>query len=187
MNSMEKRRLLVKYFRLSHDVGLNTLMGGNMSVRIKDIILITPSNFSKLELSEDDVVEINMSGEVVQGNRKPSSEWRMHVEIYKRTKYDVVFHAHPPNVLALSNSGIELDKSFSELKSYSRGVGMVPYIEPGTQELANEVAKRIEEGNDLVILEKHGAVAVGSTIEEAFNKMEVLDMVAYVTLNTIKK
>jgi len=95
MNSVENRRLLVKYFKLSHDVGLNTLMGGNMSVRINDIILITPSNFSKLELREDDVIEININGEVVRGNRKPSSEWRMHVEIYKRTKYNVVFTLIP--------------------------------------------------------------------------------------------
>lgn len=184
MDDWDSSESIVKYFKLSHEMGLNTLMGGNASIRVGNRVLITPTNMPKTELDEEDLVEIDIDGNVIRGNKKPSTEWRMHVEIYKATDYGAVFHAHPPNVLAMSSAGIMLDRSFSELKSYAHGIAVVPYIEPGTQELAVEVAKAIAEGNDLVILEKHGAVAVAQTIPEAFNKMEVLEMVAYVTLHS---
>ncbi len=181
---MEQRRALIKYFKLSHEVGLNTLMGGNASIRIGSRVLITPTNAPKAELTEEDLVEIDLEGNATSSSKRPSSEWRMHVAIYKSTIYGAVFHAHPPNVLAIMNAGISLDESFSELKSYAHGVAVVPYIEPGTQELADRVAEAMAGGADLVMLEKHGAVAAAASIQEAFNKMEVLEMVAYVTLST---
>ncbi len=148
-------------------------------------VLITPTNAPKTELTEEDLVEIDLDGNAILGNKRPSSEWRMHVMIYKSTSYGAVFHAHPPNVLTIMNAGIPLDESFSELKSYAHGVAVVPYIEPGTQELADKVAEAMARGGaDLVMLEKHGAVAAAASIQEAFNKMEVLEMIAYVTLSS---
>jgi L-fuculose-phosphate aldolase len=123
---------------------------------------------------------MRLDGTVVSGG-KPSSEWRMHVSIY-RVRDDVKFilHTHPPNILALTQAGYKIDLSLSEATSYIGEVAEVPYLK-----LADAVSRALSRGNvTAVILRNHGLVTVGSTPYEALNRAEVLEDLAYITLMT---
>lgn len=183
---MNIRDELVRYFIESYNRGLNTLVGGNASVRINDSILITPSGVPKTELTSSDIVKLSLNGDVLEGNRKPSSEWRMHLAIYRVSDYTAIMHAHASSIIMLYLAGLRLDINLiSEAKSYIHKVDEVEYIEPGTWELANEVALRVKNGADLVILKNHGVVAMGHSLAEALNKIEVAEETAKIMLNLL--
>ncbi|ABW02520.1 class II aldolase/adducin family protein [Caldivirga maquilingensis] len=187
---MDPRDQLIRYFIETYNKGLNTLMGGNASIRIGDSVLITPSGVPKSELTINDIVELSINGNVIEGNRKPSSEWRMHLSIYRVSDYKAVIHAHAPSIITLYLAGLSLDLSVvSEAKSYIRKISDVEFIKPGTQELADEVSMRIKDGADLIVLKNHGVVAVGYSLPEALNKIEVAEDTAkmLLTLRLINK
>ncbi len=181
----ELRRLLAEVFRWTYLKGLSTTIGGNASVRLdEETILITPSGMPKHMIRPVHIVKMKLDG-TVQGSGKPSSEWRMHVEIYK-TRDDVraVLHVHAPHVLALYESGYKLDIDVVEVKAYlGPTIPEVGYLKPGSQELAEAVARALRPRNVYaVVLRKHGIVTVGANILEALNRAEILDQAAYITI-----
>ncbi len=186
MNEASLRRVLVEIFRLAYVRRLVDLFGGNASARLSDDeVLITPTSMPKILIKPQSIVKMRLDGTVVSGG-KPSSEWRMHVSIY-RVRDDVKFilHTHPPNILALTQAGYRIDLSLSEATSYIGEVAEVPYLKPGSAELADAVGRALSRGNvTAVILRNHGLVTVGSTPYEALNRAEVLEDLAYITLMT---
>lgn len=171
----------LRYVKLLYDRGHITLLSGNVSMRDGDYVLITPTSRPKPFLTEEDLVWIDLEGTVVKGRHKPTSEWRLHVEVYKR-RPDVgaVVHTHDvlPTVLAR-----RIDVSaLSEAEAYiGSGVAVVPYIKPGTPELAQAAASALSDSN-VAVLERHGVVAVGRDLAEAVNRVEVLVDLAKATL-----
>ncbi len=181
----ELRRMLAEVFRWTYLKNLTTTLGGNASARLnEDTILITPSGMPKHMIRPANIVKMKLDG-TVQGPGKPSSEWRMHVEIYK-TRDDVkaVLHVHAPHILALYEAGYRIDVDMVELKVYvGPTIPEVGYLAPGSQELAEAVARALRPRNVYaVILRKHGIVTVGSNILEALNRAEILDQAAYITI-----
>ncbi len=175
---------MVEVFRLAYLRGLTDLMGGNVSARLGgDEILITPTSTPKTLIKPNSLVKMRLDGTVLSGGR-PSSEWRMHLGIYRvRDDVRVVLHTHPPNVIALSQLGLKPDFSLTEAASYLGEVAEVPLLKPGSEELAEAVARAIRpRGVTAVILKGHGLVTVGSTPHEALNRAEVLEDLAYITL-----
>ena len=184
MNEASLRRIIVEIFRLAYARRLVDLFGGNASARLgNDEVLITPTSVPKILIKPQSIVKIRLDGTVISGGT-PSSEWRMHVGIY-RVRDDVrfVLHTHPPNILALTKAGLKIDLSLSEAVSYIGEVAEVPYLKPGSSELADAVSKALSRRNvTAVILRNHGLVTVGSTPYEALNRAEVLENLAYITL-----
>ncbi|ADN51386.1 class II aldolase/adducin family protein [Vulcanisaeta distributa] len=184
MNEASLRRIIVEIFRLAYARRLVDLLGGNASARLGgDEVLITPTSMPKTLIKPQSIVKIKLDGTIVSGGN-PSSEWRMHVGIY-RVRDDVKFilHTHPPNILALTRAGLKVDLSFSEAISYVGEIAEVPYLKPGSAELADAVARAVSKKNiTAVILRNHGLVTVGSTPYEALNRAEVLENLAYITL-----
>ncbi len=178
------RELIAEIFRLAYTRRLVDLLGGNASARLSgDEVLITPTSTPKVIIKPQNIVKIRLDGTVVSGG-KPSSEWRMHVAIY-RVRDDVrfVLHTHPPNILALTRAGLKIDMSLSEAISYVGEVIDVPFLRPGSNELAEAVSRALSRKNvTAVILRNHGLVTVGVTPYEAFNRAEVLEDLAYITL-----
>jgi len=186
MNEASLRRTLVEIFKLAYVRKLVDLLGGNVSARLGgDEILITPTSTPKVLIKPQSIVKIRLDGTVISGG-KPSSEWRMHVGIYRvRSDVKFVLHTHPPNILALTQAGLKVDLSLSEAISYIGEVAEVPYLKPGSAELAEAVSRAMsKEGVTAVILKNHGLVTIGSTPYEALNRAEVLDDLAYITLMT---
>ncbi|MGD0589596.1 MAG: class II aldolase/adducin family protein [Bacteroidota bacterium] len=155
---------------------------GNISMRIDaKSILITPTGISKGFMKVSDLVLVDMSGRVIGGKKKPSSELFMHLQIYKERK-DVhsVCHLHPPYATGFSVAGIPLDQDV--LSEAVIALGKVPLVEygtPGSEELYCKLLFHLRD-SDGFLLANHGALTVGKDIFDAYNRMETLEHVAQI-------
>lgn len=150
--------------------------GGNISIRENDNLLITPSGMNKSFLKEDDLIIVNMNGEVLEGNGKPSTEILMHFEIYKkREDVKAIIHSHPSYSVAICISDIEImNELLPETIIYLGKIGFAKYIKPGTLDLAKSVAESLTDG-DASFMENHGVVVVGKNLIDAYSKIELLE------------
>ncbi|GAB6933969.1 class II aldolase/adducin family protein [Calditerricola satsumensis] len=179
---MDKRlaRQVVEIGRALYDKGLVAGAEGNISVRLSaDTILITPSGKNKGALTEDDLVVVDLSGNVLAGKHRVSSEYRLHAVIYReRDDVGAVVHAHPPTATAFTVAGLSMmDPVLPEIVVTLGGVPTVPFAVPGTDALAEAVRPYLADF-DALLLENHGAVTMGPDLERAHQKMESLEMAA---------
>jgi len=156
---------------------------GNISVKIdSDRLLTTPTGESLGFMQPDDLVLCDLKGQVLQGERQPSSELLMHLEVYRlRPEVEAVVHAHPPVATAFSVAGIELSGCvLPESVVVLGAVPIAPYATPWTAEVP-EGLRPIIPKCDAVLLQNHGAVTWAEGLEAAYFKMETLEMTATVT------
>jgi L-fuculose-phosphate aldolase len=155
---------------------MNAALGGNVSIRMGDEIAITPAGINKGFMTEDDVVVVDMDGTKLRGNGKPSSEGKMHYEIYKlRSDVQAIIHAHPPFAVAFALAHHDLpDDILPEATILLGHVPCLPYMTPSTIELAREVAQGLAHRN-AAFMANHGAITIGADLEEAYNRMELLE------------
>ncbi len=180
----EAAEAVVDVLRLLYQRGLVQVRGGNVSYLAGDgNVYITPTGVPRHRLTWRDAAVMTLDGRVLAG--RPSSEWRMHLAIY-RTLGGVrsVVHAHPRSVLAAAEAGLRLDPSIFTEASISLGcVAEVPRIKPGTQELADAVARALaSSGCRAAVLKGHGAVTVAEDPYRALDAMEALEDLAWITL-----
>jgi len=179
------RERLVKVGREICDHGFVPGTVGNISARIPntDTILIKPSGVSMGALKPKDLAISDLQGKQIQGELNLSVETPMHTTIY-RTRDDVqgVVHSHAPTATAFGVAGIEIIPTLVEMFLFiPNGVPIVPFEFPGTRELAEAVQKKIKDF-DAVILENHGIVTVGSSIEDACSLNILLEECAKIQL-----
>jgi len=179
---------IINVMKNLHRRNLISALSGNVSVRVPrtNYIWITPSGLHKAELKRDDLVKMDLNGNIVEGHHKPSTEWRFHVAIYRaRPDIQAIIHSHNPTVLILDSLDIRLDPSLLiEARYYIKGIAYVPEAEPGSEELAKYVAESVSTGINAVILRKHGVVALGKNIYEAETIAETLEDLAQFQLYT---
>ena len=143
---------------------------GNISKRIKsangDIIAITPTLKSLADLKEEEIVLVDLDGNILTKGT-PSSEVNMHLEIYKkRDDVNAIVHTHSPYAtgFAFSNKRIKRLEGFGEIKN-----PYLPYVEyekPGSKNLALSVSENIG-NNDVLVLKNHGVICVSENLKEA--------------------
>ncbi len=153
--------------------------GGNISVKEKELLLITPTGINKGLIKQEDLLVVDFNGKVIEGKGKPSTEILMHYEIYKkRNDITAIIHSHPPYCVALALSGILLpDNILPETTIHLGKISFVPYVTPGTIELAKEVSNGFEQG-DVVFMGNHGVTVVGKNLPDAYNKIELVEETA---------
>jgi len=184
---METATKLVEIAKRLYDKNMNAALGGNVSIRLGDEIAITPAGINKGFMTKDDVVIVDMEGNRLRGNGTPSSEGKMHYEIYKaRPDVNAIIHAHPPFAVGFALAHRELpDDILPEATIHLGHVPCLPYVTPSTIELAREVAQGLAH-RDAAFMANHGAIVVGRDLEEAYNRMELLEQicmsVVYATL-----
>lgn len=164
---------------------LTTASGGNVSMRVQDKILITPSQIDKATIITEKIGILTLEGKNLTSRLKQSMESGMHLAIYhKRPDVRAVVHAHP--VFATS-FGISRKKINTSLAGEARAMvgepARAPYALMGTDNLATAVAKAFENTN-VVLMENHGVITVGETLFQAYDRMEVLEACAKMTLIT---
>lgn len=155
---------------------------GNISARInEEQVLITPTGISKGFMQPDDFVIIDMAGKKIAGNKKPSSEYRLHLKIYReRPDVHSVCHAHPPYVTAFAVSGINFD--FSILPEVIIALGEIPlvkYAPPGSATLLENLKPFLKDCTAFV-LQNHGAMTIGKDVQSAHYRMETLEHFAHI-------
>lgn len=156
---------------------MTTTSGGNLSLRDENgDIWITPARVDKGSLRRDDIVCVRGDG-TVEGVHPPSSEFPFHKAIYEvRPDVGAVVHAHSVALVASSIVGRVPDtRLFHQAREVCGEVGFAPYALPGSQRLGTHIAQAFQKGFDCVILENHGVVVGGKTLQQAFQRFETLE------------
>ena len=149
--------------------GLNTGTSGNISTKSGSDILITPSGISPAGLTPDKIVRLSSCGDH-EDQLKPSSEWRIHIDIYSQfLETRSVVHVHSPYATAIACQGLEIP-AFHYMVAAVGGenIRCAPYATFGTQELSNLCLSALD-GRLACLMENHGMVALGETLDLAIN------------------
>jgi L-fuculose-phosphate aldolase len=182
----ENRKEVAYFMRRLYSKNLTTTSGGNISFRLDDNrLLITPSATDKGRMKSDQISVLRMTGENQTSLLKPSIETGMHIAIYhKRPDIKAIVHAHPP----VASGFTALHRNINcTLTAEARAILGIPRIAPyalmGTSLLADLVAENAVDTN-VILLENHGIICLGPTLLAAFDRMEVLEAAAKMTLIT---
>lgn len=165
-----------------YDRGYVVSNDGNVSARTpRNTILITPSGVGKGRMTPDMLVETDLEGHILSGDRHPSSEGKMHWMVYReRPDVMAVVHAHPPISTAFAVCRRPLVKRY--LNELIAGLGEVPVTEfamPSTDEVPDSVRPYVHD-HSAVMLANHGVLAWGTTLISAFDRLEVVEQTAKV-------
>lgn len=166
--------------------GLTTTSGGNISIRVADDnIVITPSSTDKGRMKWREVGVMSLLGENLTPDLKPSIENALHINIYKKnSSITAIVHAHPVFASSFTAMKLTINTSLTaEARAICGEPGFVPYALMGSPELADIVAQHAMEA-DVLMLENHGILTTGNSILAAFDKLEVLENAARMTLIT---
>jgi L-fuculose-phosphate aldolase len=185
MEKNEQLREELAYFmRRLYAQGLTTTSGGNLSIRCdSDSIFITPSASDKGRMKGCEIGRMDMNGEIMGEQFKPSIESRMHLEIFKaRPDVNAIVHAHPTYASAFSASTAKINnRLLSESYAILGEIAYTGYHRMGSDNLASSVGEGIKK-SDCLIMKNHGALAIGKTLLQAFDRLEVLERAAETTL-----
>jgi len=170
------RRMYDRRFTASND--------GNISIRLgPDRLLMTPKGVCKGFMTPDMMCITDLEGKKLQGDRDPSTEMLMHLEVYRqRPDVQAVVHAHPPIATGFAVAGIPLDRPvLAEVLTTLGSIPIAEYATPSTKELPEAVRKYIK-AHDGMLLANHGALTVGSDVFAAYYKMETIEHFATISL-----
>jgi L-fuculose-phosphate aldolase len=181
------RRQVAYYMRRLYKRGLTTASGGNVSVRSAEGIFITPSALDKGSIRGKDIGLLSLKGENVTPWLKPSIESNMHLEIYRNRKdVHAIVHAHPPIATSFTATSSTINCSLiAEARAIIGRPVMAPYALMGTKQLAQSVVSvALNDKINVILLENHGIVCLGKDLLTAFDRMEVFEAAAKMTLIT---
>lgn len=177
----EEKELVALFMGRSYERGLTTSTGGNLSMRVGKVMLITPSGLDKSALKAEDIAEVDIeTGENLTPDKKLSIETEMHRSIYKKRPDAVsVMHSHPTFCCLYSASNESIDTTIIAESWYLLDrVIKVPYALMGTKELAERVSDYAQKGGNAFLLENHGALCIGKSPLNAFDRLECLEQAA---------
>lgn len=179
MFTKEQKSEIIKYGRKLVDYSLTSGTGGNISIfdPQAEQILITPSGYDFYEMTEDDLVVIDMDGNVIEGKagNKPSSEWLMHRIFYQnRNDIQAMIHAHTIYATVLSCLREPLKPTHYMVALAGEDVKVAEYATFGTEELSKNAFEGMKD-RKAVLLANHGLIAGDSTLEKAFNIIEEIE------------
>lgn len=187
MNYETQRRLMCELGRRMWERGWVAANDGNLSRRLGEgLFLVTPAGVSKGFLSPDMLVVVDREGRAVErtSSLQPSSETPLHLECYRR-RSDVggVLHAHSPAATAFACARMPIEAPIlGEALMLLGPVPCAPYGRTGTRELPAAAGPLLEDHN-AVLLSNHGALTLGADLEEAYRRMETLELTAQIHLN----
>lgn len=177
---------IVEVGRRLYARGLISGNEGNVSARLGDVLYLTPAGVCKGFLSPEMIVRAGLDGTALEaGPYRVSTEVQMHVAVYRRRPDALaVVHAHPPTATGFAVAGIPLDRPLIAEAVVTLGpVPVIPYGTPSTRELADNVGGAICSSHGL-LLANHGALTVGDSLYRAWERMETLEQLARIALNT---
>jgi L-fuculose-phosphate aldolase len=152
--------------------------GGNLSLFIKDknLMVITPSGLPYEEVSVEDMVVATLDGKVIEGHRKPSSEFQMHAEVYrKRPEFTAMIHTHSTYAVTLSSLRKDLPAiDYLVAVGGGKDVKVAKYASFGSQALADNAIEAMTD-RSAVLLANHGINVAADTLQAAYDKLVVLE------------
>ncbi len=167
MSELKLRETIVAACREMNRSGLNQGTSGNISLRWKDGLLITPTSLPYDQMTPDDIVFLGMDGRT-EGENQPSSEWRFHRDIMK-AKPDVaaIVHAHPIYATIIAIMGLEIPPlHYMVAIAGGATIPCAPYATFGTEALSVHAVAALKD-RTACLLEHHGMIATGPTLDKA--------------------
>ena len=158
---------------------------GNLSLRVRDgerdLFLVTPSGMDYEKTQVEDIVVVDEAGSIIEGNRKPTSELQMHLDVYNNRKdINAVFHTHSTCATACAVAGVEIPMIVEDMVQQIGGdVRVARYALPGTDELAKNVVDALQSRNG-VLLKNHGAVGIGKSGVDAYKACVLIEKSAQI-------
>lgn len=179
INEVEIRKEIIETGILLLEKGLVQGTGGNISCRTQKGLLITPSGMDYTVLVPEDIVRMDLSGNVLEGTRKPSVEKEMHMKILSARKdVNVVIHTHSVYATAVASLREPLYPiTDNQVAVFGGKIPIADYASIGTAKLADNAKLALDDGNG-VLLSNHGALCVGRTLKEALMRCEMLEVFA---------
>ena len=152
---------------------------GNISMRIGDepnLIAMTPTSLPYDTLRPEDICIVTVDGEVVDGERRPTSEFPLHTLVYaRRPEVGGIVHTHSPAAMAMAALGLTLPAFLTGLVGAAGGdIRTAPYARPGTAAMADLTAEALND-RGACFLRAHGVLAVGRTLHHAYNAASVVE------------
>jgi L-fuculose-phosphate aldolase len=161
--------------------GLVVGTSGNVSVRVGDVVLVTPTGVPYERLTPDDVVGVGLDGRQVLGSLRPTSELPMHLAVYRTTDARAVVHTHAVHATAVSTLVRELPLIHYMAAALGGPVRVAPYATYGTPELAENMLRALTQ-RSACLLKNHGTIAYGSSLTEAHDRTAQLEWMCRVWL-----
>jgi L-fuculose-phosphate aldolase len=184
VNDTQLRADIVEIGRRLYARGYTASNDGNISVRLDEArLLMTPRSVCKGFMDPGMMCITDLDGRKLAGQRDPSSEMQMHLEVYRqRPDVRAVVHAHPPIATGFAVAGIPLDRAvLAEVVTTLGSVPIAEYATPSTRELPDAVRKYVK-AHDGMLLANHGALTLGADLYSAYYKMETIEHFAKISL-----
>ena len=179
MNGKIKKDI-VKVTRHMYNTGLVNAYEGNVSVRCKDYVYITPAGIYKGIVKPNMLVKLDMAGNILSRNAySPSSEYKLHMELYRlRADIGAVIHSHSTysTAFAIARKPIET-KAYPEMIVLFDKIPLVEYGTPGSEKVYEGIKKYVGY-TDVFLLANHGIVSAGADIWDALRKIEAVEKTA---------
>ncbi|CAL9404532.1 class II aldolase/adducin family protein [Streptomyces sp. enrichment culture] len=154
--------------------GLVVGTSGNVSVRVGDTVLVTPSGVPYDRLTPDDVTGVDLAGRQVLGTLVPTSELPMHLAVYRTTDARAIVHTHAVHATAVSTLVPELPLIHYMAAALGGPVRVAPYATYGTEELAAHMLRALTD-RTACLLQNHGTIAYGATLAQAYDRTAQLE------------
>ncbi len=165
--------------------GLVVGTAGNVSIRVGEHVVISPSAVPYEEMTAQDVAVVDMNGKQIEGNYKPSSECPLHLSVYTNTEEGAITHNHAPASTALGlvvEGEIPLSHYYSAL--FGGSIRVAPYSTFGTDQLAKDVTAALQ-GRSGALMSNHGAITVGPNLDKALDMLPYLEYVCEIQLRAL--
>ena len=178
---------VIKYAKMLNFKNLSALRSGNISVRYKNGFLITPSGVKYSQLETEDVVFVSLDGNFDSLKQRPSSEWRIHKDIYVNKKEaNAVVHAHSTHATAVSAHGKSIP-AFHYMVALAGGddIKCAEYATFGTDELSINILRALEK-RKACLMSNHGQVAFGTNLKQAFELAEEVENICHQYIIALK-
>ena len=180
---INERKEIVNFSKKMLTANLTHSTGGNLSIynRKQNLIAITPSGIEYTALTFQNILIIDINGNIVEGNLSPSSEADFHLALYsKRDDINAVVHTHSVFATTYACLNREIRPVHYLIGFAGNKVPLAPYATYGTKKLAQSIVSSIEDYN-AVLLANHGLVAIGKDVSTAFNVAQEIEFVAQVS------
>jgi L-fuculose-phosphate aldolase len=173
----DEREAVASASRHLAETGLVIGTAGNISARRDDFVAVTPTGADLGTVTAEMVTVIDLDGQIVDGELAPTSEVPLHTGIYAATPALAITHAHAMASTALSCCHDELPPLHYSCLSLGGAPRTAPYATFGSKELADNVVKALE-GRNAAMMQNHGSIAYGATMDQAVERLELLEWLA---------
>ncbi len=176
------KKEIVSTCKILLEKGLLIATGGNVSMRIpgSGCFAVTPSDYDYEKMTPGDVCVLDFDLNRLEGVLKPSVEAAMHGAIYQaRGDVNAIIHTHQVYTSALTLIKAPIPELFDEqVRFLGRRVEIIPYAPSGTGMLKNQVARHVRNHHNAYMMQNHGALVFGDSMERALNNVEILEKCA---------